>query len=352
MPTMLRGGRLTPVGGWWDGGGRREGAEVESFEGKLAVVTGGGSGIGRELVAQLAAAGCSVATCDVRPGAAADTAASASAGGVTVTGHDCDVADEAAVARFAAEVAEQHGRDDVHVLVNNAGIAGGGSFLTAPREQWERTFGVCWWGVYHCCRVFVPRLVAADEGWLVNVSSVNAFWPTNFAGNPHTAYSTAKAAVKGFSEAIAEDFRVNAPHVGVSLVMPGHIGTDIIANTREVHRGSPGDTPTPGEIAQARALMAARGMPSSADEVSDDDVAGMMRAMAEGYRDSAPVTAAEAATVILDGVRAGSPRILVGADAEVLDAAVREDPLRAFSADDVMTALAAVLPDGRARRGP
>jgi NAD(P)-dependent dehydrogenase (short-subunit alcohol dehydrogenase family) len=324
---------------------------VESFEGKLAVVTGGGSGIGRELVVQLAAAGCSVATCDVRPDAAAATAEAAGADGVTVTGHDCDVADEAAVERFAAEVAEQHGRDDVNVLVNNAGIGGGGSFLTAPRDQWERTFGVCWWGVYHCSRAFVPRLVASDEGWLVNVSSVNAFWPTTFPSNPHTAYSTAKAAVKGFSEAIAEDFRVNAPHVGVSLVMPGHIGTDIIANTREVQRGAAGG-PTPAEIAQARALMAARGMPSSIDEVPDTDVAALMRQMAEGYRESAPVTAAEAATVILDGVRAGSRRILVGADAEALDAAVREDPVRAFSADGVMPALADLFPDGPPRRRP
>ncbi|HEY8547097.1 MAG TPA: SDR family NAD(P)-dependent oxidoreductase, partial [Acidimicrobiales bacterium] len=102
---------------------------MQSFEGKLAVVTGGGSGIGRELVMQLAAAGCSVATCDVRPGVAAETAAAAASGAagadgvdVTVTGHECDVADEASVARFAAEVAERHGRDDLHLLVNNAGI--------------------------------------------------------------------------------------------------------------------------------------------------------------------------------------------------------------------------------------
>ncbi|HEY8547247.1 MAG TPA: hypothetical protein VIL36_19435, partial [Acidimicrobiales bacterium] len=103
------------------------------------------------------------------------------------------------------------------------------------------------------------------------------------------------------------------------------------------------------EIAQARALMAARGMPSSADEVSDDDVAEMLRAMDDGFRESAPVTAAQAATVILDGVRAGERRILIGADAAAMDAAVREDPLRAFSADDVLPTLAAI-PDSPYRQ--
>jgi hypothetical protein len=93
-------------------------------------------------------------------------------------------------------------------------------------------------------------------------------------------------------------------------------------------------------------------MPSTIEEVPDDDVAAMMQAMAEGYRDSAPVTAAEAATVILDGVLAGEPRILVGADAAALDTAVREDPVRAFSADGIMAALADLFPDGLARRRP
>ena len=320
---------------------------MESFAGKLAVVTGGGAGIGRALVTQLAAAGCSVAAGDVRPDAVADTVAQATDGaptGVRVTAHECDVADAGSVGRFRDEVVDQHGVDHVHLLFNNAGLAGGGSFVAGPQDQWERTFGVCWTGVYNCSRAFVPLLVAADEGRLVNVSSVNAFWPTNIPGNPHTAYSTAKAAVKGFSESIAEDFRVNAPHVGVSLVMPGHIGTDIVINTRVLQGGSPADEMTPAEIDQARAFMATRGLPSSPEDVPDDEVKAMVKAMGEGFRDRAPLTPAQAATIILDGVRAGQQRILVGADAQAFDTAIREDPMRAFSADGIMSILEAVRP--------
>ena len=74
-------------------------------------------------------------------------------------------------------------------------------------------------------------MVAADEGWIVNVSSVNGFWATPGGGNPNSAYSSAKFAVKGFTEALINDFRLNAPHVKVSLVMPGHVGTSIVINS-------------------------------------------------------------------------------------------------------------------------
>ena len=154
--------------------------------------------------------------------------------GTKVTAHVCNVADAAEVARFRDEVVEQHATDHVNLVFNNAGIGGGGSFLTGPQEEWERTFGVCWGGVYNCSRAFVPLLVASDDGYLVNTSSVNGFWAAILKGTPHTAYSSAKFAVKGFSEALLEDFRVNAPHVKVAVVMPGHIGTDI------VHQHPPG----------------------------------------------------------------------------------------------------------------
>ena len=134
--------------------------------------------------------------------------------------------------RFRDEVrGAQHETDHINLLFNNAGIGGGGSFLLADREEWDRTFGVCWGGVYNCSRAFVPLLVASDAGYLVNTSSVNGFWASLGPGIAHTAYSTAKFAVKGFSEALLEDFRINAPHVKVAVVMPGHIGTDIVLNT-------------------------------------------------------------------------------------------------------------------------
>jgi NAD(P)-dependent dehydrogenase (short-subunit alcohol dehydrogenase family) len=147
---------------------------------------------------------------------------------------------------------------------------------------------------------------------------------------PHTAYSTAKFAVKGFSEALMEDFRVNAPHVKVAVVMPGHIGTDIVNNTRIAHGTDP-DNMTAEELADVRTVMAQRGFPS--EGIADADLQQLVKGMGQMFRDSAPMTAAQAATVILDGVLAGKWRILVGDDAHALDAAVRADPENAYGPD-------------------
>ena len=119
---------------------------MDSFSGKLAVVTGGGSGMGRELVRQLAAQGCSVAACDLNSGAVAQAAVMARAGappGVRVSGHGCDVSDEAQVLRFRDELLEGHATDHVDLVFSNAGI-GGGSFIGDSRQEWERTFAIDW----------------------------------------------------------------------------------------------------------------------------------------------------------------------------------------------------------------
>jgi NAD(P)-dependent dehydrogenase (short-subunit alcohol dehydrogenase family) len=191
---------------------------MDSFTGKLAVVTGGGSGIGRELVRQLAAAGCSVATCDVNPDTVAVTATTAWATappGVAVTGHTCDVSDEEQVLRFRDELLEQHATDHVDLVVSNAGVAGGSSFVKDSRAEWERTFAVNWWGVYFCARTFLPLLIASGDGVLVNMSSVAGFWATAGHGVPLTAYCASEFAIKGFSEALIPDLRAHAP------LMPG-----------------------------------------------------------------------------------------------------------------------------------
>lgn len=298
---------------------------MERFEGLLAVVTGGGSGMGRELALQLAAAGCSVAACDLNPDAVAETVRLAEKGapaGVRLTAHTCDVADVAAVGRFRDEVVAQHETDHINLLFNNAGVGGGGSFLNSDQAEWERTFGICWGGVYNCSRAFVPLLVASDDGYLVNTSSVNGFWALLGPGMPHTAYSSAKFAVKGFSEALIEDFRLNAPHVKVAVVMPGHIGTDIVTNSRMVHtRNEPLGADA---LTAARADLARRGIP--VDSMSDDELDDLMDSFGQMFRDAAPMTAAQAATVILDGVLAGRWRILVGDDAHRIDEQVRADP--------------------------
>lgn len=302
---------------------------MESFEGKLAVVTGGGTGMGRELVLQLAAEGCSVAACDVQVNHLEETVRRAekdAPAGTQVTGHRCDVAVEADMLRFRDEVLAQHETDHVNLVFNNAGVGGGGSFLLADRGEWDRTFGICWGGVYNGCRAFVPLLVASEEGHLVNTSSVNGFWAILGPGIPHTAYSAAKFAVKGFSEALLEDFRLNAPHVGVSVVMPGHIGTDIVNNSRVLHAGD--GAMTDADLSDLRQAMSRRGIP--VDTMDDDALRSIAESFGDMFRDNAPVTAAEAAAVILDGVRRNQWRILIGEDAHALDEAVRANPLGAY----------------------
>ena len=302
---------------------------MDSFEGKLAVVTGGGTGMGRELVQQLAAEGCSVAACDVHLDTLEETARRAekeAPAGTKITTHQCDVALEDDMLRFRDEVLAEHATDHVNLVFNNAGVGGGGSFVTADRAEWDRTFGICWGGVYNGCRAFVPLLIASDEGHLVNTSSVNGFWAMLSPGIPHTAYSSAKFAVKGLSEALLEDFRLNAPHVKVSVVMPGHIGTEIVNNSRLVHGG--GAEIADAEIEVIRTGMAQRGIP--VESMDDHAVRSMVAMFGDMFRDSAPVTAAQAATVILDGVREGRWRILIGDDAHKLDAAVRANPEGAY----------------------
>jgi NAD(P)-dependent dehydrogenase (short-subunit alcohol dehydrogenase family) len=302
---------------------------MKSFKGKLAVVTGGGTGMGRELVVQLAAEGCHVAACDVNVTNLDETARRAekdAPAGTRITGHRADVADEGDMQRFAQEVLDQHSTDHVNLVFNNAGIGGGGSFLESTREEWERTFDICWGGVYNGCRAFIPLLVASDEGHLVNTSSVNGFWAILGPGMPHTAYSAAKFAVKGFTEALLEDFRLNAPHVNASVVMPGHIGTDIVNNSRLIHVGD--STPGPNEVSDTREAMRRRGIP--VDAMDDEAILSMMEMFGDMFRDNAPTTAAAAATVILDGVRENRWRILIGDDARTLDEAVRADPEHAY----------------------
>src|SRR4026208_1857426 len=170
---------------------------VEHFDGRIAVVTGGGSGMGRELVLQLAADGCHIATCDVSAENLDETkelAEKSAATGVRVTTFVADVADESALQVFAAAVAAEHQTDHINLLFNNAGIGGGGSFLLDERRDWETTFNICWGGVYLCTRAFMPMLLASSEGHVVNTSSVNGFWASLGRGIPHTAYSAAKFA--------------------------------------------------------------------------------------------------------------------------------------------------------------
>ncbi|MEI7753129.1 MAG: SDR family NAD(P)-dependent oxidoreductase [Actinomycetota bacterium] len=270
------------------------------FAGRVAVVTGAGTGMGRELVRQLTADGCDVAVCDVIGENLRQTAAMCAEDGNTgqVLEVIADVSSEEQILAFRDAVAEW--RPHVNLLFNNAGIAGGGSIVNGDRAQWDKTFAVCWNGVYLNTRAFMPLLMQAPVGHVINTSSVNGFWASVGPDTAHSAYCSAKFAVKGFTEALITDFAINAPHLRASVVMPGHIGTSIVINSLKLN--------------------------SSTADSGLIDVEGM----GELFRDNAPMTAAEAATIMLNAVKNEQWRVLVGADAELLDAAVRARPNEAY----------------------
>ena len=304
---------------------------MKDFAGRFAVITGGGTGMGRELARQLVAEGCNVAMCDVSAdnmAATRELCLSDAPQGTRVTTFIADVSDEAAMNAFRDAVARDQDTDRIHLLFNNAGIGGGGGFVNGDRAGWERTFNICWGGVYNGCRAFLPMLMAADEGHIVNTSSVNGFWASIGPNTPHTAYAAAKFAVKGFTEALITDLRLNAPHIKCSVVMPGHIGTEIIANSRKVLTGA-GDEPlSPAAMVQVRARMVSMGADPAT--LTDAAITAIMEEMARRFHDDAPMTAHDAAKVILDGVRTEKWRILVGDDAHGLDTMVRADPENAY----------------------
>lgn len=304
---------------------------MKDFKGKIAVVTGAGTGMGRALATQLASEGCHVAICELIVENMNETkrlCEETAPPGTRITAHECDVSDEAQVMTFRDAVKQQHDTDHVNLLFNNAGVSGGSSFIISDRKEWDRTFAVDWFGVYYNARAFMPMLLASTEGCIINTSSVEGFWACLGPQMPQSAYPAAKFAVKGFTEALQIDLRMNAPHVKAFLVMPGHIGTSIVINASTV-LGKPSlEEMTSEELAPIRAMMARNGMDTAA--LPDDQVREMMKMIGEGFRDNAPVSSEQAAAIILDGVRHDKWRILVGDDAHSLDEFVRGCPDDAY----------------------
>jgi NAD(P)-dependent dehydrogenase (short-subunit alcohol dehydrogenase family) len=182
--------------------------------------------------------------------------------------------------------------------------------------------------VYYGTRAFLPLLVASSDGYIVNTSSVNGFWASLGPDTPHTAYSAAKFAVKGFTEALLVELRAYAPHVKAAVVMPGHIGTSIVINSSKILRQGESTAMSTEEVARIREQLVKRGFPIA--DLDDEQIRAMMEQLGILFRDAAPTTAAQAATIILDGVRNDEWRILVGEDAKALDRLVREAPQEAY----------------------
>ncbi|MCZ2850464.1 SDR family NAD(P)-dependent oxidoreductase [Modestobacter sp. VKM Ac-2978] len=260
---------------------------MSSVQGKVAVVTGAGSGIGRQLALELARRGARVAVSDIDEARAAETAARARALGAEVHSAVLDVADRGAVLAHAATVADHFGV--VHQVYNNAGVAGGSTVLESEWADYDRILGINLFGVLHGTKAFLPHLVASGDGHVVNVSSLNGI----MGQASINAYSASKFAVRGFTEALRSEMLLAGHPVQVTVVHPGGVRTDISKAALEHSRQH--GLVTPEDEARARMY----------DEK-------LLRMPAE-----------QAARIIVDGVEAGRARVLVGTDAKVVDLLVR-----------------------------
>lgn len=201
---------------------------MKSFVERVAVVTGGGSGIGRATCLELAARGTHIAVVDRSAEAAEETAELVKAIGPAASVHVVDVSSREQIEALPAEVLDVHGT--VNILVNNAGVTSAGSFLAESVEDLEWITNINVWGVVHGCRAFLPHLLEADEAHIVNLSSM-----VGLVGLPHNVpYAMTKGAVRGFTEGLrGELIRTN---VGVTVVFPGSINTNITQGARGAER--------------------------------------------------------------------------------------------------------------------
>jgi NADP-dependent 3-hydroxy acid dehydrogenase YdfG len=252
---------------------------MRSVAGKVVVITGAGSGIGRALAQNLAARGARLALSDVDSAGLAETVSTLAE--AEVRSDLLDVRDRAAMAGYAASVAEEFG--GVDVLINNAGVAMTGSVLGLDYADLEWVLDIDFWGVVNGTKEFLPHLIASGDGILVNLSSLFGL----LAVPGQSAYNAAKFAVRGFTESLRQEMLSARLPVRVCCVHPGGIKTAIARNAR---------------VAEG------------------EDQA----ALADFFdRKLAKTSAAKAAEVIVAGMLAGKPRILVGPDAKALDLLVR-----------------------------
>jgi NADP-dependent 3-hydroxy acid dehydrogenase YdfG len=254
---------------------------MEGFAGKVAVVTGAGSGIGQALAIELARSGAKLAISDINTEGLASTEERLKAIGAPVKADQLDVTEREAFEVYADAVAEHFGT--VNQIYNNAGIAFAGDIEATQFKDFEKVMDVDFWGVVNGTKVFMPHVIASGDGHIINVSSVFGL----FSVPGQAAYNAAKFAVRGFTEALRQEMAVAGHPVKVTTVHPGGIRTNIVRNSTTV------------------------------DGIDKDELA---RSFDKKLARTSPEKAAQ---TILDGVRKNKARVLVGTDAKILDVIVR-----------------------------
>jgi short-subunit dehydrogenase len=252
---------------------------MTTISGATAAVTGAASGIGRALALELAGRGCNLALGD-RDEAGLRSTAEAIGGKVKVTVHRLDVGEPAAIAEFARAAIAAH--PALNIVINNAGVALLGQFTEIDQAQMEWLFNINFWGVVHASRAFLPQLAAQREAHIVNLSSIFGI----VAPPGQTAYAAAKFAVRGFSEALRHELQMAGSPVRLSVVHPGGVATNIARNSRT----------GVGVADNARRAQ-----------------------MIERFDVAARTTPEQAALRIIKGIEHNEPRILIGADARIMD---------------------------------
>lgn len=258
---------------------------MQSLAGKVAVITGAGSGIGRALAQLLAREGCDLALADINSETLHSTAAELHQLGSKVSCHTLDVADRAAVFAFADDVLSQHG--SAYLIINNAGVAVSQSIAELSFSDFEWIMGINFWGVVHGTKAFLPHLLQNNAGHIVNVSSISGIVSLPSQG----AYNASKFAVRGFTEALRQELCHS--QVLACCVHPGGIKTNI-ARAARFYRG------IDGKQDAARSIVK--------------------------FDQLARTTPEQAAQAIVTGIKAKRPRILIGQDARMLDWAQRLFP--------------------------
>jgi NADP-dependent 3-hydroxy acid dehydrogenase YdfG len=254
---------------------------MQGFAGKVAVVTGAGSGIGQALAIELARSGAKVAISDVDTAGLAQTEERIKAIGAPVKVDRLDVTEREAFATYAEGVVQHFGT--VNQVYNNAGIAFSGDIEHSQFKDIERVMDVNFWGVVNGTKVFLPHLIASGDGHIINISSVFGL----FAVPSQAAYNASKFAVRGFTEALRQEMKLAGHPVKVTTVHPGGVKTAIARNATAV------EGLDPAELAKTF------------------------------DKNLAKTTPERAATIILEAVRKGQARVLVGPDAKLLDLVIR-----------------------------